>query len=208
MQFKIIISIFSFLFLSFFASSQNASETYQATTQLNIRSGVGTAYEVVGSISQGDKVLIDTIISGWGRVVIDGEAKGFASMKFLTTDLETTLNELKSKGKEEDKGGDSTTLVFLIIGALILVLYIVYNGYNKRCKSCGKWYAMKITDEEVVEKVNAAIKKTTKERNSKGETIRTNEVYIPATKTKYLVTETCEFCGHEERYHTSETKEN
>ncbi len=197
---KIITSFFSIIFLSFFA---NASEIYRATTQLNIRSGAGTAYEVVGSISKNDKILIDTIIFDWGRVIIDGELKGFASMKFLTTDFKQTNN---IKEKKEDKGGFSTTLVLLIIGALIL--YIVYKRYKKRCKSCGKWYAMKITDKEVIEKTNASIKKTTREKNSKGETIRTNEVYIPATKTKYLVTENCKYCGHKERYYTYETKEN
>jgi hypothetical protein len=67
---------------------------------------------------------------------------------------------------------------------------------------------MKITDEEVVDRVSASVKKTTKERNSKGEVIRTNEVYIPATKTKYLVTETCKHCGQEKKYNTTNIKEN
>ncbi len=153
MQFKILLSIFSFLLFSLFA---NASETYQATTQLNIRSGTGTAYEVVGSISQGDKVLIDTIIAGWGQVIVDGQVKGFASMKYMTTDFKDYSNNSKSDSKEKSPWTSVLTILFLIGLA-------VYQLFFKGGKSSGgslsksfvpkpkpnKWYFCKHCAEKV-----------------------------------------------------------
>lgn len=137
MQFKIILSVFGFLLLSLFA---NASETYQATTQLNIRSGAGTAYEVVGSISQGDKVLIDTIITGWGQVIVDGQVKGFASMKYLTTDFKDYSNNSKSDSKEKSPWTSVLTILFLI-GLAVYQLF--FKGGKSSGGSLSKSFASK-----------------------------------------------------------------
>jgi hypothetical protein len=128
MKFKSIIPII-FLLIS---GLVKASETYQATTQLNIRSGVGTSYSVVGSIARGDKVLIDTIISGWGQVIVDGQAKGFAAMKYLTTDIKEYSSNSKTEREEKSPWKSVVTiLVILVIG------YYQFFGKKKSASSKG-----------------------------------------------------------------------
>lgn len=123
MKFKSNIIAFTFLLTSSFVT---ASETYQATTQLNIRTGAGTGYGVVGSISQGDKVLIDTVISGWGQVIVDGQPKGFAAMKYLTTEFKDYSTNSKTDTKDKSPWASAITIL-----ALILIGYYQFFGKRK-----------------------------------------------------------------------------
>ena len=82
MKFK---TLFVFLFMF---SLGKAAEYYQATTQINIRSGPGKDFLIVGSIAKGDSVVIDSIISEWGQVIINNKLKGYASMEYLTSEFE------------------------------------------------------------------------------------------------------------------------
>lgn len=91
----------------------NASETYQATTDINIRNGAGADYGIVGKIPQGDKVIIDNISSNWGEVMIDGESQGFVSMKYLTTE---------SNKDHEEK---NSTWEYII--TISILIYAYYN---------------------------------------------------------------------------------
>lgn len=193
---KKITTLTVFLFFTVLAFGQDFK--YVNTETLNIRESAGKQYNVVGQVNKGDKVTAISERNGWTEIETDNGTKGFVATKYLTSDSQSDHNNRTSTGYSP----------IIILGIVFLILYIIYIRYKKKCKRCGKWYAMEITDEEVVDRVSAAVKKTTKVRNSKGETIRTNEVYIPATKTKYLVTETCKFCGYEEQYYKSETKEN
>jgi hypothetical protein len=111
MKFKRII-VFSLLLISNFVK---ASETYQATTQLNIRSGAGTNYGVVGSIAQGDKVFIDTIVSGWGQVLVNGQPKGFAAIKYLTTDFKDYAVSSKTDNKKKSPWTSILSILFLLV---------------------------------------------------------------------------------------------
>lgn len=118
---NIIITLALFLI----SGALKSAEYYQATVQLNIRSGVGTSYEVVGSITQGEKVLIDTIISGWGRVIVDGKPIGYASMKYLTTDFTAYPDSSKSIKKEENPW---TTILGLSILGAIAIYHLFFKG--------------------------------------------------------------------------------
>jgi uncharacterized protein YgiM (DUF1202 family) len=113
----------AFLFL-FSCNYIKAGEYYQATTQLNIRSGAGINYKVIGSISEGDKIFIDTMISEWGRVIIDGQPKGYVSMQYLTTDIKFNISSLVSL--------DTITKYWWVFSILacIIVLYIFFDTSN------------------------------------------------------------------------------
>ena len=52
-----------------FAAAASASVTYYCTSRrLNVRSGPGTDYDVVGSVSFGDKVEVSLINHGWALI--------------------------------------------------------------------------------------------------------------------------------------------
>ena len=183
-----------------------AQSYYQVTTEaLNVRSSASKDADIISKFYLGDSVYVIDYSKSWSQVKINETTTGFVASKYISKDF-------KSSTKPATQSYNSRTPTdfspFIYLAIIAIILYTVYPGYKNKCKACGRWYAMKITDEEVVDRVRASVKKTTKERNSKGEVIRTNEVYIPATKTKYLVTEICKHCGHEEKYYTSETEEN
>ena len=52
-----------------FAAAASASATYYCTSRrLHVRSGPGTDYEVVGSVSYGDKVEVNLVDHGWALI--------------------------------------------------------------------------------------------------------------------------------------------
>lgn len=194
------------LLILFISNSLFAQQYYQVTTDvLNVRSSADKNSEVIYKLNLGDSVYVVEYSSGWSQVRLNETTTGFVASKYLSKDFKSSeTSELKNNINNTPT--DFSPLIYIAIVAI--TLYIVYRRYKGRCKDCGRWYAMKITDEEVVDRVSASVKKTIKEKNGQGEIIKTKEVYIPATKTKYLVTETCKYCGHGKSYYTSETKEN
>ena len=128
MQLKIFFPSLYFLLISL---TVKAAETYQATARLNIRNGIGTSHAVVGSIEKGEKILIDTIVSGWGRILVNGEIKGYASMKYLSKGFKNSskidFNNSSSSSKEESSIWKS----ILTIIVLIVIGYYQMFGKNK-----------------------------------------------------------------------------
>ena len=64
-----------------------ASTTATVQTQstgLNVRSGAGTSYAVVGSLAKGETVLILSTTGGWSRVLYHGTRVGYASSQYLS----------------------------------------------------------------------------------------------------------------------------
>lgn len=194
------------LLILFISNPLFAQQYYQVTTDvLNVRSSADKNSEIISKLNLGDSIYVVEYSDGWSQVRLNETTTGFVASKYLSKDFKSSeISELRNNTKSTPT--DFSPLIYLAIVAI--GLYIVYRRYKRKCKECGRWYAMKITDEEVVDRVSASVKKTIKEKNGQGEIIKTKEIYIPATKTKYLVTETCKYCGHEKRYYNSETKEN
>ena len=63
-------------------------------TDLNIRSGPGTAFDTVGSYKKGETVKILAQVKGWGYT-----AKGWISMKYVEMEKETTTPSTGKTGK-------------------------------------------------------------------------------------------------------------
>lgn len=52
---------------------------------LSIRSGPGTTYAIVGRLSNGDQITVDSISNGWAHILDeDGSASQYCSMDYLT----------------------------------------------------------------------------------------------------------------------------
>ena len=70
-----------FLVLSF---TLNASNIYQTTTDLNVRSGPSSKYNSIGVILKGENVFVlDESNSQWFKIDYNGK-NAFVSSKFLT----------------------------------------------------------------------------------------------------------------------------
>lgn len=80
------------------------AKTYKATTELNIRTNPDKNSKVIGTISQGENVDIETITSGWGHV----SSNGYVSMKYL----------------EEQSSSNIISHLFGSIFALWLLVYL------------------------------------------------------------------------------------
>ncbi|CEN94614.1 MAG: N-acetylmuramoyl-L-alanine amidase [Paeniclostridium sp.] len=63
------------------------------TDGLNVRSGVGTSYPVIGTLSNGNKVDIVETIDGWHKIKYKG-SYGYVSGKYIQIDSNTTFNDI------------------------------------------------------------------------------------------------------------------
>ncbi|CEN84197.1 S-layer protein [[Clostridium] sordellii] len=63
------------------------------TDGLNVRSGVGTSYPVIGTLSNGNKVHIVETIDGWHKIKYKG-SYGYVSGKYIQIDSKTTFNDI------------------------------------------------------------------------------------------------------------------
>jgi TATA-box binding protein (TBP) (component of TFIID and TFIIIB) len=198
---KIITLISTFLIWSF----ANSQTYYQVKAEtLNVRSSADKEAEIIGKLYLGDSVNVIEYGEGWSKVKLNQNETGYVATKYISSEFNSNSYS-KSNSKVDYSNTDFSGVIYFLI--LAIVLYIIYRRYRKRCEKCGKWAAMKRTDSEVVERLNSHIKKTLKDTHN-GQTTATHEVVVPATKTKYLITETCKHCGHDTRFYESETTEN
>ncbi len=63
--------------------------SYAATVQtqsgnLNVRSGAGTSYSIVGSLAKGKTVVVLSSSGGWSRVLYNGVKTGYVSSQYLS----------------------------------------------------------------------------------------------------------------------------
>ena len=102
---------FAFLLFSFLTFSQTKSTVN--TELLNVRSGAGTKYDVVGQIKLNEKVIEIYKSGNWSEIKTD-EFQGFVSSKYISP-----ING-KSKNEEDDDSIFSWLIALGIIGLLLL----------------------------------------------------------------------------------------
>ena len=121
---------------------------------------------------------------------------------------QTASSKGSSKGglTEEDKKR-IFHFIFFAIGVYIIYRIIAYR-YRRKCRHCGRWNAMRITEERCVDQKESRIKETLKKRDGKGNVISTREVYVPATTYFYETHRKCKYCSSEDILKSSKTKKN
>lgn len=62
-------------------TAPNATATVTASS-LNVRTGAGTSYKVIGGLRRNTLVTVDSVIGNWAHVTA-GSTKGYASIKFM-----------------------------------------------------------------------------------------------------------------------------
>ena len=80
-------------YLSDNTTSTNTTTKYVTATTLNVRSGAGTSYSVLGSLSKGIKVEVISTTNGWSKINYNGSI-GYVSSQYLSsssTDSSTSI---------------------------------------------------------------------------------------------------------------------
>ena len=67
---------------------------YVIATTLNVRSGAGTSYSVLGSLSKGTKVEVISTTNGWSKIKYNGST-GYVSSKYLSSSSTTSSTTIK-----------------------------------------------------------------------------------------------------------------
>lgn len=128
--------------------------------------------------------------------------------------LKTVSNN--SKQSDSTRNQEDSILGVLLnsksfwIGIIILFISfsILASGYKKRCNHCNKWWAMRTIGKKLVNEKASWIRKELKDKNRKGEVIRTREEAVPATVYTYLIHRRCKHCGYEDDLTKEEKREN
>lgn len=94
------------------------TEMFVNTEQLNIRSGAGSKYEVIGKLSKSEKITVISTDGKWTEIKLDNGTKGFVSTKFLSNTSQTSKKEKSSNWP-----------IILIIGGIIL--FSLFKKSNK-----------------------------------------------------------------------------
>lgn len=63
--------------------SGSAATVATNSGNLNVRSGPGTSYAVVGSLGKGETVIVLSTSGGWSRILYHGTKTGYASAQYL-----------------------------------------------------------------------------------------------------------------------------
>ena len=80
------------------SGSQTATTKYVTANSLNVRSGAGTNYYKVGSLSKGTQVTVHSTSNGWSKIT-SGSVNGYVSDQYLST----------TKPSDSTSSGSSTT---------------------------------------------------------------------------------------------------
>ena len=67
---------------------------YVIATTLNVRSGAGTSYSVLGSLSKGTKVEVISTTNGWSKISYNGST-GYVSSQYLSDNTTSTNTTTK-----------------------------------------------------------------------------------------------------------------
>lgn len=66
------------------SAASNAATVRISSGSLNIRSGAGTSYSKIGTLSKGETVLVLSTSGGWSRILYHGTKTGYVSAQYLS----------------------------------------------------------------------------------------------------------------------------
>lgn len=110
-------------------SGSSAATVVTQSSALNVRSGAGTSYARVGSLSKGETVVVLSSSGGWSRILYHGIKTGYVSSQYLSTgyaavslnvpsfkqtDARWASTQIGSSGKTMAQIGCATTAVAMM----------------------------------------------------------------------------------------------
>lgn len=121
---------------------ENVSETVYANTTVNVRSGPGTEYDIVGMLYEGSAVVRTGLGSnGWSRVLYNGETayirsdflqSGSSTESGVTfSDVEETVYAVTDVNIRSGPGTEYTRIALLTLGSSVTRTGVGSNGWSR-----------------------------------------------------------------------------
>jgi len=98
------------------------AEVFFAKQDVNIRSGPGSKYELIGSLNSGQEVDVIGFDGKWAKVTMSDETVGFISIKFLE---KQSSNENVSS--QENTKSNTSFFEYLIYAIILVIGWFLIN---------------------------------------------------------------------------------
>ena len=135
---KIFYLVTSFILI---ATINVSAKFYSVTRELNVRSGPGTQYAILGSIAKSAEVEINVAVGAWCKIKFRN-ADGYISTKFFVEVTQaTTLNQNTKYQRiayiiwSQHRWLIYLALLFVITTGMLLYRWLAYGPYE--CSQCG-----------------------------------------------------------------------
>lgn len=131
--------------------------------------------------------------------------QSYPSYISLDVDQKEEMEEIKYEDINQEKSENTESsghklINFLIgIGILWIVWKVILRGWHRRCKKCGKWWALQREGCELIDSWEEDKLVKLHDKNSKGEIVGTREALRRVKKNRYRVYWKCKHkhCGYE-----------
>ncbi len=135
---KSLLKSFLFSLLLIFSKGSFASEIFRVTSDVFVRSGIGTTHEPIGVAKEGEQIsVLDKSNKNWYKVEFEGEV-GYISSKFVTFVEPVAPVAVEEGPVMEEKESYPFAGVLILFFALFLIVEITRRMRNKRIQKSMK----------------------------------------------------------------------
>lgn len=116
------------------------------SSRLNIRSGAGTNYSVITTVTNNTKLTINSEVNGWYNVTLADGRKGYVSAKYVKVISNSNAGNNNSESIKKGKVTGINTVLNVRSGASMSSSVVTYlrNGENVEIiGESGSWYKIK-----------------------------------------------------------------
>ncbi len=128
------------------SGTQSVSKTvYISASSLNVRSGAGTSYSVIGNLKKGNSASVVASTNGWYKIMY-GSGYGYISSKYTTSSAPTTNTTNVAPTTSANKTVYTTTSLNVRSGASTSYSVVGVLGSGKAASvvgTSGSWYKIK-----------------------------------------------------------------
>ncbi len=128
------------------SGTQSVSKTvYISASSLNVRSGAGTSYSVIGNLKKGNSASVVASTNGWYKIKY-GSGYGYISSKYTTSSAPTTNTTNVAPTTSANKTVYTTTSLNVRSGASTSYSVVGVLGSGKAASvvgTSGSWYKIK-----------------------------------------------------------------
>ncbi len=106
---------------------------YINASALNVRSGEGTNYRIIGALPQGQKVQVISENSGWSKINYNGQT-GYIGTRYLSkTPVGGAVDNKPNNNQNNNQNNKITTIT--TIQVIIAATVLLYLHMQKECKA-------------------------------------------------------------------------
>lgn len=117
--------------------NKKTGSVYNVSSALNVRSGAGSGYSVLGTLKANDKVIINHEINGWYNIDFNGKT-GFVSTSYIKLDASNSVTSQKGKVINIETNlnvrsgmGTNYSIIGYLLGDSIVTILDHKNGWYK-----------------------------------------------------------------------------